>query len=362
MSGELPMDVLLDGMRVLEDRQFARVRKEHVEAARAVFSDHLRVLTQEKEVDKDRLRDAARSFDFYARLALKEARHEFTRTAVAEILGESRTGYADALAGRKCGVQRIVSWLARWDMTFPTLPSRVVVPPPVRPNVEHPVLSREWFSARGCPLPPPSYVTVSEYDADVERAKGAVTEAQRAHDASRREFRQAAHFLLRPAESLPARRADAAMRALAQAEENLRRVRQERVLFREEHRRIREMPGTPIVGSLPVPETEEAMHRFANDLVGCYKQIVYAPSLEFEFLVDTARYYDALARAILYREGKDARQRYIAYLVGERGAEYLSVVFGKIASREHLLRWWANWPLFTLDASGEVVFLPTPER
>jgi len=84
--------------------------------------------------------------------------------------------------------------------------------------------------------------------------------------------------------------------------------------------------------------------------------------LEFEFLVDTARYYDALARAILYREGKDARQRYIAYLVGERGAEYLSVVFGKIASREHLLRWWANWPLFTLDASGEVTFLPVPER
>ena len=362
MSAELPVDVLLDGIRVLEDRQFARVRKEHVEAARAVFSDHLRVLAQEKEIDKDRLRDAARSFDFYARLALKEARHEFTKTAVAQILGESRSHYLDALSGRKCSSQRIFSWLAKWDMTFPTLPSRVVVPPPVRPTVENPVLSREWFAARRCPLPDPCYLTASVYEDAVEAARAEIGKAKVEKDVAWANFRRSRIFLMHPTESVPAQQFKAASDALAEAQRGYEEVKRERLLFQEEYRRIKEMPSAPIVNSRPLLTDLAAMEETARELVGCYKQVVYAPSLEVDFLVETARRYDALARSLLHREDRDARQRYVAYLVGERGAEYLSVIFGKIASREHLLRWWSNWPLFTVNAQEEVTFLPVPER
>lgn len=227
---------------------------------------------------------------------------------------------------------------------------------------EHPVMGREWFAARGCTLPEQDYVTDALHTLAVEEAHSGVVRAKAEKETTWVMFKRSRIFLMHPTESAQAKAFEAASAALVDAQHALENAKRERMLFLEERRRTTTGDRAPVVNSRPALEGVAEMTATAHELVGCYKQIVYAPSLEVEFLVETARRYDALARALLHREGRDERQRHIAYLVGERGAEYLSVIFGKLASREHLLRWWSNWPLFTLDADDTVTFLPVPER
>lgn len=227
---------------------------------------------------------------------------------------------------------------------------------------EPPAMSREWFAARGCSLPESDYVTEKKHDAAVMSARVDLDRAKSEKATTWALFKRSRVFLMDPTESAQAKAFEAASAALVDAQRALENAKRERMLFLEERRRTTTGERAPVVNSRPALESVAEMTATAHELVGCYKQIVYAPSLEVEFLVETARRYDALARALLHREGRDERQRHIAYLVGERGAEYLSVIFGKLASREHLLRWWSNWPLFTLDEDGAVTFLPVPER
>lgn len=361
MSDDPTMEIILDCVRVLES-PLGRVLPEHVATARLLFTESLRVLTEEGVGDdKKNLQGAAKSFDFYAKLTLKGAGYSPTRARIAEVLGENPAHYSGTMSGKSGSAMRVLSWLTKWDISAP--PIRVWTPPPPKEAVvKSPAMSREWFAARGCPLPEPNFQSDSMYDARVEEAQVALGRAKVEKDVTWVAFKRSRIFLMNPTESVPAKAFLAASDALVSAQRVLERAKQDRTLFREDMRRATASSSEPVVNSRPSLAGLAEMEATAQELVGCYKQIIYAPSLELEFLVATARRYDALARALLHREGRDERQRYIAYLVGERGAEYLSVIFGKLASREHLLRWWSNWPLFTLDAEEKVEFLPVPSR
>jgi hypothetical protein len=373
MIATLSDPTLVNCFQSLDD-PFFRVLPEHVELARRSLNDHLSILADAGVGEgKKNLIASATLFDLYAKLTLKGAGCYPSRTKIADLLGEPRSSYTAAVKGNKCSVQRIFAWSARWDIAAPPLLVRTVTPSPLPPTpprpqplpeevVTHRTMSRGWFDARGCPLPAPDFQSGALYDARVEEAYVAVGRARVEKDVAWAAFRRSRIFLLDPIHSQPAKAFQAASEAVVAAQRDLDTLKQERTLFREEARRAATSSSEPVVNSRPSLAGLAEMEATARELVGCYKQIIYAPSLELEFLVETARRYDALARALLHREGRDERQRYIAYLVGERGAEYLSVIFGKLASREHLLRWWSNWPLFTLDAEEKVEFLPVPSR
>lgn len=79
---------------------------------------YLQHLSQPENVNRTTLKEAARAFDAFAKSALEDAGYVPSPASVARIVGESRTHYADAVAGRKCSTQRIFSWWARWVLAF----------------------------------------------------------------------------------------------------------------------------------------------------------------------------------------------------------------------------------------------------
>lgn len=101
---------------------------------RQVFEERLRALLVEENPSEEALGAVARSFDAFAREALRAAGWPPSAKVVATILDSHTPDYYSALRGRRVTANRLLVWYAKWSVVFTSgrrsaLPADLPSPP-----------------------------------------------------------------------------------------------------------------------------------------------------------------------------------------------------------------------------------------
>lgn len=99
---------------------------------RQAFEERLREVVAVEDPSEELLAAAARSFDVFAREALRHAGWVCSAKAVATVLGEHMPDYYAGLQGRRISSRRLLMWYAKWALVF-TSGEQSVLPADIRP-------------------------------------------------------------------------------------------------------------------------------------------------------------------------------------------------------------------------------------
>jgi len=114
---------------------------ENRHALRNIFEENLRIMLANPEPTEAEMGQAARSFDAFAREALRAAGWPPSAKMVAAVVEEHLPDYYTVLHGRRCTARRLLVWYAKWTIVFTSgrpsvLPADLPTAPPAAKGVE----------------------------------------------------------------------------------------------------------------------------------------------------------------------------------------------------------------------------------